>query len=260
MFLSILKQSFQPASITAILTLVAIGVALLFASPSIARWGRRWLSATIVAYWAMSCPAGAGLLARTLTGSYGPLASAADAQGARAVVILSGGSKTVRAAAGRLGVVTQPSALRVLETVRVYRLLGDPLVIVSGGVTDREGQALPEGEVIRKAVVDLGIRSDRVVVESESTNTHDEAVAIRRMLTDRGIERFVIVTSPVHMWRSLAAFGVEGLHPVPSASPLYQDAAGVPFPLTPNDVSLEVGNAVVYEWCARAYYWWRGWI
>jgi uncharacterized SAM-binding protein YcdF (DUF218 family) len=236
---------------------VAIGVALLFARP---RWGRRWLAATIVGYWVISCPAGASLLARTLTGGYRPLASAEEAQGARAVVLLSGGSKTVRAAGGRLGVVTHPTALRVLETVRVYRLLGDPLVIVSGGVTDPTARALPESEVIRKAVVDLGVPADRVVVESESRNTHDEAIVIRRMLTERGIAQFVIVTSPLHMWRSLATFGVQGLHPVPSAAPLYQDAAGQPFALTPNDVSLEVGSAVVYEWLARAYYWWRGWI
>jgi hypothetical protein len=50
------------------------------------------------------------------------------------------------------------------------------------------------------------------------------------------------------------------MHPVPSASPLYQDRTNAPFPLTPNEVSLEIGNAVVYEWCARAYYWWRGWV
>ena len=54
--------------------------------------------------------------------------------------------------------------------------------------------------------------------------------------------------------------GAEGLHPVPSASPMQQDAGVEPFALTPNEVSLEVGSAVVYEWCARAYYWWRGWI
>jgi hypothetical protein len=43
-----------------------------------------------------------------------------------------------------------------------------------------------------------------------------------------------------------------------AASPLYQDRSAAPFPLTPSDVSLEIGNAVVYEWCARAYSWWRG--
>jgi len=109
-------------------------------------------------------------------------------------------------------------------------------------------------------VIDLGIPAERVILESESVNTHDEAVIVRRMLTERGIERFVIVTSPLHMGRSLATFGAAGLHPVPSASPLYHDASDPPFALTPNDASLEVGSSVVYEWCARAYYWWRGWV
>jgi len=207
----------------------------------------------------MSCPAGASLMARTLTGNFRPLASAADARGARAVVLLSGGTKTVAAAGGRLGLVTHPSALRVLETARVYRLLGDPLVIVSGGVTDRYARGLPESEVVRRAVIDLGVPPDRVIIEAESANTHDEAVALRRMLGERHVDRFVIVTSPLHMGRSLAAFAVQGLHPVPSASPLYQDDANDTFALTPNDVSLEIGSSVIYEWCARAYYWWRGW-
>ena len=239
--------------------LIAAGVALLHARPAIARWGRRWLTASIVAYWVISSPAGVAVLARTLTGDYRPLASVEDASGARAVVLLSGGSRTIRAAGGRLPLITSPSALRVLETARVYRLLGEPLVIVSGGVTSRDAQALPESEALRTAVHGLGVPLDRIVLESESRNTHEEAVVIRRMLAERGIERFVIVTSALHMGRSLGAFAAVGLHPVPSASPLYPDRTDAPFALTPNDVSLEIGNAVVYEWCARAYYWWRGW-
>ena len=65
--------------------------------------------------------------------------------------------------------------------------------------------------------------TDRVIIESESRNTREEAVILKRLLAERGIDRFVIVTSPIHMGRSLAAFAVEGMHPVPSASPLYQD-------------------------------------
>ncbi len=178
----------------------------------------------------------------------------------RAVVLLSGGSRTVRAAGGRLPMLTNPSALRALETARVYRLLGDPLVIVAGGVTDSEAQALSEAEAIRGAIVALGVPPGRVILETESRNTREEAVALKRFLAERRIDRFVIVTSPVHMSRALAAFAVEGLQPVPSASPLYPDRTNRPFPLTPNDESLEVGNAVIYEWCARAYYWWRGWV
>ncbi len=240
--------------------LIAPGVAVLYARPMLARWARRWLAAVVMAYWLISCPAGASLLARTLTADHRPIASADEAPGVRAVVLLSGGSRTVRAAGGRLPMLTSPSALRALETARVYRLLGDPLVIVAGGVTDTGAQALSEAEAIRGAIVALGVPPGRVILETESRNTREEAVALKRFLAERRIDRFVIVTSPVHMGRALAAFAVEGLQPVPSAAPLYPDRTERPFALTPNDVSLEVGNAVIYEWCARGYYWWRGWV
>ena len=240
--------------------LIAPGVAVLYARPTLARWGRRWLAAVFVAYWILSCPAGAALLARTLTADHRPLASVDEATGVRAVVLLSGGSRTVRAAGGRLPMLTNPSALRALETARVYRLLGDPLVVIAGGVTDSEAQSLSEADAIRGAVVALGVPPGRVILETESRNTREEAVALKRFLAERRIDRFVIVTSPVHMGRALATFAVEGLQPVPSASPLYSDRTTRPLPLTPNDESLELGNAVIYEWCARAYYWWRGWV
>jgi len=173
--------------------------------------------------------------------------------------MLGAGSRTVRAAGGRWSMVTQPSALRVLETVRVYRLLGDPLVIVSGGVTDANAPATAESEAMRAAVIALGVPAARVVAETESKNTRDEAVIVKRMLAERGIDAFVLVTSPVHMPRSLAAFAAEGLHPVPSASPLFADRLSAPFPLLPNDAAFEIGNALIYEWCARAYYALRSW-
>ena len=167
----------------------------------------------VVAHWILTCPAGAALLARTLTADYRPLETADGASGARAVVLLSGGSRTIRGAGGRLAIVSSPSALRALETARVYRLLGDPLVIVSGGVTDSDAKALSEAEAIRGAVIALGVPTDRVIIESESRNTREEAVILKRLLAERGIDRFVIVTSPIHMGRSLAAFAVEGMHP-----------------------------------------------
>jgi uncharacterized SAM-binding protein YcdF (DUF218 family) len=261
--LSVLKQNFLPASITLILLLLLIGVALVSTRrAALSRLGRWWLTAVLLGYWTISCPAGVGLLARTVTGEYRPLASAAEARDAQAVVLLSAGSRNVRAAGGRLLMVTYPTALRALETARVYRLLGNPIVVVSGGRTDPERDALPESEAMRLAMIQLGVPADRIIGESESSNTHDEAVALKRIFKERSIDRFVIVTSAVHMGRALATFASEGLYPIGSAAPLYQDRRDAPrlFPLMPNDSSLQVGNAILYEWAARAYYWRRGWL
>jgi uncharacterized SAM-binding protein YcdF (DUF218 family) len=261
--LGFLKQSLQPASIAAFLLLLFIGLALIYSRrTAIARFGRWWLTALFFGYWLISCPAGVRLLARTLTADYRPLASADEARGAQAVVLLSAGSRNIRAAGGRLPMVTYPTALRALEAARVYRLLGNPIVVCSGGRTDPEPDALPESEAMRLAMIQLGVPPDRIIGESESSNTHDEAVALKRIFKERVIERFVIVTSSVHMGRSLATFASEGLYPVGSAAPLYPDAGNRSkmFPLMPSDASLDVGNAIIYEWLALAYYWKHGWL
>jgi uncharacterized SAM-binding protein YcdF (DUF218 family) len=260
MMFDILKHALQPASITLLLMLLALGVVLLYGRANRARWGRRLLTVMTIVYWLLSCPAGAAILARTLADGYGPLASPEEAPKVQAVVMLGAGSRTVSAAGGRWTMVTHPSALRVLETVRVYRLLGDPLVIVSGGYTDTDVPTTPESEAMRAAVIALGVPPARVIVETKSANTHDAAVVVKQMFADRGISRFVLVTSPVHMPRSLESFAAQGLHPVPSASPLYGDRARARFPLLPDDGAFEIGNAVIYEWCARAYYRLRGWV
>jgi hypothetical protein len=28
----------------------------------------------------------------------------------------------------------------------------------------------------------------------------------------------------------------------------------------PSDLWLRIGDAAIYEWLARGYYWWRGWL
>jgi uncharacterized SAM-binding protein YcdF (DUF218 family) len=256
MILDTLKESLQPGSITAMMLVFAFGLILLYAKP---RWGRIWLTIAVLAYWALASPAGANQLARSLSTGYGPLQRAEDARGANTVVLLGGGSINLRAAGRRLSYVSYPTGLRALEAARVYHLLGDPLVIASGGVTGPDSGVPPESEAQRSALVTLGVPSARIVSESESRNTHDEGVVLRRMLRERNIDRFVLVTSPLHMRRSLATFAAQGLNPIPSPAPLYSDRISEPYLLVPDQAAFEVGNGAVYEWIARGYYWSRGW-
>jgi uncharacterized SAM-binding protein YcdF (DUF218 family) len=257
LIVELLKQTLQPASIFVFMLAFTIGVLLLYVRP---RQGRAWLLVVTLGYWLLTTPVGASLLARTVTDGYAPLPDAASAAGATAVVMLGGGSVNVQAEGRRLTSINRSSALRAIETARVYHLLGDPLVIVSGGVTDKLPGAPPESDAYQSAMRALGVPAERVVAESESRNTHDEAVILKRMLHDRHIERFVLVTSALHMRRSLAVFAAQGLYPTPSPGPLHSDRLTSPFPLLPSDDALEIGNAVIYEWSARAYYWARGWM
>lgn len=257
--LDFLKESMRPSTISCMLALLAPGTLLLFV-PSLARWGRRWLAAVVFFYLVLSSPAGAGLLARTLIGDYRPLASAAEARRARVVVVLGSGSVNLRAAGRQLSSVTVDAGLRVLEAARLFELLNGPLVIASGGVTERDGAAAPESVALRRALIDVGVRADRILLESESKNTRDEVIIIKRMLADRGLTEFVLVTSPMHMRRSMLAFEQQGMHPIPSPAPLIPDRTSARSALLPSGLWLQVGDSALYEWLARGYYWWNGWL
>jgi uncharacterized SAM-binding protein YcdF (DUF218 family) len=257
--LDFLKQTLRPSQVSCVLALLTPGVLLLFVPP-LARWGRRWLAIVALFYWMLSTPAGTGLLVRTLRGPYQPITSADQARGARVVVMLGSGSMNLRASGRQLSAVTGDAGLRVLEAARLFDLLGGPLVIASGGVTEHDPAAAPESIALQSALMSVGVPRERILLESESKNTHDEAVIIKRMLAERGVTTFVLVTSPMHMTRSLRTFEHEGMHPIPSPAQLIADQS-TPDPLfMPNDMWLNIGGDVIYEWLARGYYWWRGWL
>ena len=240
------------------LALLTPGTVLLFV-PSLARWGRRWLAVVVAFYVLLSSPVGAGLLVRTLAGGYRPIASAEEARGATVVVVLGSGSVNLRAAGRQLSLVTMDAGLRVLEAARLFALLNGPLVIASGGITEHDAEAAPESAAMRRALIELGVRADRIVLESESKNTRDEALIIKGMLAERGLTDFVLVTSPLHMRRSMLAFEQQGMHPIPSPSPLVPERSQRNR-LLPSDLWLQIGDSALYEWLARAYYWWHGWL
>jgi uncharacterized SAM-binding protein YcdF (DUF218 family) len=252
-----LKANMRLSQTVCLLALMTPGTVMLLV-PSLARWGRRWLLAVVVGYLTLSSQAGAGLFARTLSGGYRPIASSAEARGARVVVVLGSGSINLRASGRQLSFVTMEAGLRVIEAARLFALLDGPLVIASGGVTDRDAAAAPESVALRRGLIDLGIPAERILLESESKNTRDEVIIVKRMLAERGEREFVLVTSPLHMGRALRAFAHEGMHPIPSVSLLVPETSTPTSLFLPSDLWLRVADGIVYEWMARGYYWWNG--
>jgi len=252
------KATMRPASIVCLLLLMTPGIALLYV-PALAKWGRRWLTALGLAYLALTTPLTVNMLARTLTHGYVRISSPEEVKGAQAVVVLGAGSLNLRLGGQQLPVVSVTTGLRTLEAARVYHLVGSPIVIASGGVTDGNEGAAPESAAIIRALRDLGVPADRIVPESHSKNTRDEAIIVAEMLRERGITRFVMVTSATHMRRSLALFAASGLHPIAAIAPLASDRGDVRLGLLPDTTAVWVGDDVVYEWAARLYYWWKGW-
>ena len=258
-FVEALKLVARPASLTFFLALLATGVALAFwrRTQRVARW---YLAAVFASYWVVASPACAERLVSWQGGGYRPLADAAEARGAKMVVVLGAGNSTMQYGSFVLNQVSLGAALRLLEAARLYRLLDRPAILVSGGVTGRHEGAQSEAEGMREAIVRLGVPTDRVSIEAESKTTREEALVIARSLTGQPSRPLVLVTSPTHMARSLAVFRAAGLDVIPSAAPIKPDHWSEKRRWVPSDFGLLLFDGVVYDAAATLYYRLRGWM
>ena len=229
--IDVLKGSLRPSSILMCLLLVMVGVLLLYMRGG-TKAGRCWLIAVIAGYWAISTPLGARLLMRGLIGDYTPVQNASEVPAASAIVVRSGGSFTDRTGGLALDVLSEPTALRALEAARLYRLLGDPLVVASGGAVFPAANPDPESQALGKALVTLGIPQQRIVYESLSRNTLEQAARSRDILQARHIDRFVLVTSAVHETID-GRFQAAGLSPHQSASRVRSKGLSEGWPFLP---------------------------
>lgn len=255
------KSHLLPGSMSLLLLGVLIGVGLLLANERGRRWGSLWLIGLLAGYWMLATPAFASTLERRLSRGYAPMASAGQAEGTQAIVVLSGGSASVEGPAGRIDSLSEASALRLLEGVRLYRMLDDPWVVLSGGPPGDNSVATPEAVAMQRELVRLGVPADRILVEMASEDTHAQAEHIRPLLASQGIDEFILVTSGWHLARAMRAFEREGMTPVPSAAAgrsIGEEETGVSF--LPSESALARSRILARELMALAYYRLRGWI
>ena len=98
-----------------------------------------------------------------------------------------------------------------------------------------------------------GVPADRILVENQASNTHENAVYTTRLLA--GVKgRIVLLTSESHIFRARKCFAKEGL----AVTPTYvRDVTK-----RTNDISARPSlfMSEIQETAAIVYYWYRGWI
>ncbi len=257
----IAKSILIPGSLGFLLVGLTAGVTLLLAGRRAHNWGKRWLAGLAALYWILSLPAVAGGLVGLLSRGYEPLETPEQAQGATAVVVLGGGAATLRAHGTELTLLTTEAGLRALEAARVQRLIQAQWVIASGGTTAEAGVVTPESLPLQHALAQAGVPVERILLESESHDTHEQASAVAAVLRAHGLESLVLVTSPDHMRRAVLSFRAAGLDPIPSPALLRSETLPAPAgALLPSLRSLQESASALREVLGLAYYALRGWL
>jgi uncharacterized SAM-binding protein YcdF (DUF218 family) len=160
------------------------------------------------------------VILRPLESQYVPISSSNLNQEVQWIVVLGGGSREDETLTPeeRLG---DASLRRLLEGVRLSRLLPQSRVVLSGG--NYQGVS-PDALIMQQVALDQGVGRDRIIVETASLDTADQASLLRDGL---GQAPFYLVTSASHMPRAMRMFIRSGTQPI--AAPTDFRAVWAPF-------------------------------
>lgn len=149
-------------------------------------------------------------LVRSLEWQYLPNA---DIPQAEAIVVLGGGTRP--RIAPRPWYEVNEAGDRILYGSWLYKQRKAPLLIVTGGRAEWLGEGgNPESEDMAALAEFMGVLPSAIIQESQSFNTRDNAINTKEILTKRGINKILLVTSALHMPRSMEIFrkvGVEAI-------------------------------------------------
>lgn len=134
--------------------------------------------------------------------------------------------------------------IRLVEGIRIHRENpGSRLLVSGGGVFSK----MPEAVIMAEVAPILGVDPGDILQEPWSRDTEEEAEYIRPMVGDRP---FALVTSAVHMPRSMALFENLGMHPIPAPcaqTSLREDFIS-PGDFFPKPSALEDAEAAIHEY------------
>lgn len=133
---------------------------------------------------------------------------------AEAIVILGGATKS--AFPPRPSVDLSEESDRVFYGAQLYREGKAPLVIASGGRIEWRGSGTPESQDMALILQTLGVPKSAILQDPSSLNTYENAVNVKQILKQQGINNILLVTSAMHMPRSLLIFKRQGIEAIPA--------------------------------------------
>jgi uncharacterized SAM-binding protein YcdF (DUF218 family) len=143
-------------------------------------------------------------------------------------------------------------------------------MILSGGRIDWRGGGPPESADMAELVQGMGVPKSAILQEPNSHNTRENAVNVKQMMEAKGIRRILLVTSAMHMPRSLMIFKKLGIEAIAAptdfltsqqdSSELRTSPEAVILNLLPDVEWLLRTTRALKEYVGIGVYWLRGWI
>jgi uncharacterized SAM-binding protein YcdF (DUF218 family) len=249
----ILKQFLKQLILPPVLWILPLLVVLIFWRR---HWARKLLFVTLCGIFILHSGWVNHWLRYPLESRYLPLLKPQNAGPYDAIVVLTSASIP---AGGRLPFPTidEPMFRRLDEAWRLYRVNPKP-IIVSGGHVNPFTPDRGENKIACDYLLRWGVAPQHVISEAKSRDTFESAVETRKLLKQRGWKRYLLVTSAVHMPRSMLAFSSVAPEPIPAPGDFtLREERLSPLDFAPSVSAARAIALTLHEYVGLINYYWR---
>jgi len=255
----ILGGIFSPLAIS--LEMLVLGVGCLWLTKK--QWiGRMFVSMALLILVVCSVEGISGRILQTLESQYPPInlsrVSAQLKQGEippniKWIVVLAGGVAGDQRLPYQLQ-ISHHSRVRLLEGIRLHRLLPGSKLILTGGI-GFEGP--PEATTLSRVAEELGVDREDMILEVEARDTKDHPLYVRDLVRK---DPFILVTSAFHMPRAMQLFAKQGLFPFPAPAGHWSppDHFWSPRNIFPTAAGIRLAELSYHEYGGMVWAWLRG--
>ncbi|MEO1619860.1 MAG: YdcF family protein [Cyanobacteria bacterium J06632_3] len=186
---------------------------------------------------------------------------------ADAIVVLGGA--TAPPLEPRPWVEVLESGDRILYGARLYSQGRAPKLVLSGGrIPWRGGSGSSEADDMKAIAMAMNVPEADILLEGQSLNTRQNAVNTQVILQNESIDSVLLVTSAIHMPRSVAIFKKLGINVIPAPTDYLAPTEnteditieGRILGLLPEAKALDQFTRALKEYIGFAIYRLRGWL
>jgi uncharacterized SAM-binding protein YcdF (DUF218 family) len=238
-----------------LITVLAVG-GLVLLWTRFARAGRRLLVASLALVVILGVLPAAKVLMLLLEQRFPPWVSSGNPPDG---IIVLGGAIDPERSVARGMVSLNGGAERVTELAALARRFPDARIVFTGGSANLVFAGPPESAFMLDLLESFGIPRTRVQLEERSRNTVENARFTKALIDPKPGERWLLVTSAMHMPRAVGVFRQIGLpveaYPVDWNTKGWSDVAKGPVWPVPG---LDMTDFAMKEWTGLFAYWLAG--
>jgi len=179
------------------------------------RWGKPLIALALGLLWLLSTQPVRNTLTASLERQYPPFSQVQGGTKQNTVIVLLGGGIQERALDYQgQDTLSTHSWMRTIYAAKIAKETSLTIYATGGTPLTTTGQA--EADVMKQKLIWLGISESDIYAENQANTTWDNAVLTTHVLVKNNIKNVVLVTSALHMPRSVWCFEAQAIRVIPA--------------------------------------------